>query len=521
MGSSPSIRTEFNFCHLNISTAEKPLGVLDITLSLAPEDYVKDYREHLKATLPNVSLAGFRPGKVPRDVYEKRYGDATIRELAVKRANQTLNKFFSEKNFRFLLQPLWLHDNIGKASCKSPTEITVSVLGITEPQITIPDDFQVAIPSYTLVPPTEDALNALVEDILRNSGASHVVDKSSRNATITGEIQQNIAGEWVFWRNLVFAASNPLVRPNETQTTKDLANGVTVGFTVPFELSEFSLNQLAFASSYNLTQLQLEDFLSKESRFVVTKIEEKEIPPITPELQQKFFKKTFDSDAEFLDAFRKAVVDFYQEKIATKQKEDEINAILEVLNIQLPEKEIEFVLSATNEHGKITYAELIGTLRQMRMSIFIDSLKRKYPDEVELPDDELRDYLIESYRSRIKNNVPLGNFTETANEESHSEGLLEEKEESINTQITENQEHIEFLQNNQESDSDGSSIPSQKEDYLLQLIASISEEQADKTMKNSKQKEEAYKIASSEKIYRFISTNIFQREEKPILISEV
>lgn len=460
-------------------------------------------------------MPGFRPGKVPKDLYEKRYGDAIIKELAAKRANQALNKFFTEEKHSFLLQPLWTQDNIGETTYKSPTEISVTVMGIVTPKIEIPDGFKVTVPKYNLPPLTEEFLSQHIEDILRDNGAEHIVEKSSQNSIVVGEIQQYVDGEWARWGDFTIFLPRINRFSADNETTSALANGITIGYTVPFKLQDFSVDAYGFASMFDLTPAQLEDFLSKESRFTVTKITEKEIPPITPELQQKITKKTFDSEPEFLDELRKGLEEYYRNRVLNKQKEDEFSAILNALNVQLPEQEIEFVLTATNEKRRITYNALQAALRQLRMSVVVDALREKHP-EIELSEEELKESIISGYKSYFGGVVTPDAINKPDSSSTESETLAESSHETSEQpqglEKTTETTLVEEISENNEKPTDTN---------FDEIINSLSEQYAHKVLSDDKQREEAFKKISSEKIYTFISTNFFQVEERQLSISDI
>jgi len=77
-----------------------------IKLKLTPEDYTGKYEEALNKVKKEVTIPGFRPGKVPKSLVKKKYGKSILAEEINKIINDSLYKFIGDEKMRILGQPI-------------------------------------------------------------------------------------------------------------------------------------------------------------------------------------------------------------------------------------------------------------------------------------------------------------------------------------------------------------------------------------------------------------------------------
>lgn len=78
----------------------------EITISLSPNDYEAKVNEGIKKVQKQVSMPGFRPGKVPNGLIKKQYGTQIMVDEINKLLNDAIYKYIEENKIEILGNPL-------------------------------------------------------------------------------------------------------------------------------------------------------------------------------------------------------------------------------------------------------------------------------------------------------------------------------------------------------------------------------------------------------------------------------
>ncbi len=111
-GSSPFIRTRFyrltntETFFVNIQEEKTSELLATVRIQIAREDYAEKLENSLKDLGKKVQIKGFRPGKVPKTMVRKFYGNEVLARELDSIINEQLNSFIKEKQLRILGQPL-------------------------------------------------------------------------------------------------------------------------------------------------------------------------------------------------------------------------------------------------------------------------------------------------------------------------------------------------------------------------------------------------------------------------------
>jgi len=91
-----------------MNITKETTGDLTATLKLeiAEADYQKKYQDELKKFARQAAIPGFRPGKVPVGMIEKRYGMSILMEQINKLVNDELNTFIQNEKLSLLGDPI-------------------------------------------------------------------------------------------------------------------------------------------------------------------------------------------------------------------------------------------------------------------------------------------------------------------------------------------------------------------------------------------------------------------------------
>lgn len=91
---------------MNISKKDIDSLNAEITISVTPSDYEVPVNEALKKAQKQISMPGFRPGKVPSGLIKKQYGTQILVEELNKLLDKTIYNYIQENNLEVLGNPL-------------------------------------------------------------------------------------------------------------------------------------------------------------------------------------------------------------------------------------------------------------------------------------------------------------------------------------------------------------------------------------------------------------------------------
>ena len=83
---------------------------LELTLSVAKDDYQESRSNRLKDFRKKAEIKGFRKGMVPMSLVEKMYGQSALVDAVNDVISESLNNFIHENGFKVLGEPLPAED---------------------------------------------------------------------------------------------------------------------------------------------------------------------------------------------------------------------------------------------------------------------------------------------------------------------------------------------------------------------------------------------------------------------------
>ncbi len=91
---------------MNISRKDLEDNIINLTVTIDPSDYSKQFDSKITSTAAKSALKGFRKGKTPTSVIKKMYGHSLLGELIDEQFEKTLSEYIKENNIRYIAQPL-------------------------------------------------------------------------------------------------------------------------------------------------------------------------------------------------------------------------------------------------------------------------------------------------------------------------------------------------------------------------------------------------------------------------------
>jgi len=104
---------------LNIQSENKEKNTLQLVIEMTPADYQSDYQKQIKQTSKQAALPGFRPGKVPAQLIQAKYGSSILFDLLNKRIGEELDGYVKENNLDLVARPMLIEHSLGTETLKA------------------------------------------------------------------------------------------------------------------------------------------------------------------------------------------------------------------------------------------------------------------------------------------------------------------------------------------------------------------------------------------------------------------
>lgn len=150
-------------------TLEKNEGLERIFKAIISAKYVSQkIQENLKSLAASIQMPGFRPGRVPTDLVERRYGSQILSEVLEETVNEACNELIKDQKIRPALQP-----NVKVESFEKEKDLVVSVSTEVLPEINL-IDFGTLTFEKLVADPTDKQIQEQIE--LEATKSSNVID---------------------------------------------------------------------------------------------------------------------------------------------------------------------------------------------------------------------------------------------------------------------------------------------------------------------------------------------------------
>lgn len=252
----------------------------------------KDYQDKVKKTLKQINMsrpeAGFRPGKVPTAIIEKKYGKAVKFDVINKEVSDALYNYIKENELQVLGNPLPEH---GEDYDLDKTEFTFNFNVGLAPVIDTHVDKNMTLPYYT-IEVSEEMIKRQDEMFRKRYGAQVPGEKVEPNALVKGVIRELNADGSVKEDGIV--AENGILSPQyfKSEEQRNLFIDKKLGDIVVFNPAQTCNSSVTEISS--MLNISKEEAENVKGDF---NIEIKEIIVMRDaELNDEFFTNVFGQD---------------------------------------------------------------------------------------------------------------------------------------------------------------------------------------------------------------------------------
>lgn len=139
-----------------------------VTIQVGPDDYNEKFERAIKKAQQQITMPGFRAGKVPNSLVKKKYGKSILLEELNKVLSDSLNNYISENKLEILGHPL-AKTNQDNLDFDNQKEFSFSFdLGLS-PTIDVQISAELKMP-YSVIKVDDALIEKYLKDVKRNYG---------------------------------------------------------------------------------------------------------------------------------------------------------------------------------------------------------------------------------------------------------------------------------------------------------------------------------------------------------------
>lgn len=364
---------------MNISVKELTKVDKELTLTAKREDLQETFDKAYKKYKNQISLPGFRPGRVPLGMIKKRFGD----EIEYEEINKYVQKVF-EKDVVPEYNPVGETQMIDMVWENDELEVKFKI-GV-KPEVEIKDLSKIKV--NTMVHDvTDEEVQEEVDRTLEREGSWEDVDAkvSKDNKVIIDVISLDEEG-------------NPIEGQEDVDQEIDLRQDGAKDF----------LKQLKGKKNGDVVDMELGDGDEKD-RFRVTI---KKVQKLTlAELNEEFITKNSNGEAKTEDEFKSYIKSqmqsYYDQTASDLFKNEAVEALVEAHEVEVPEVFLEQVLNSYVEQQKqqqggqlpetfdeVVYKEEMRErgLNEAKWYFISQELQEKF-DDIEIKPEDIEEFI--------------------------------------------------------------------------------------------------------------------------------
>ena len=315
---------------------------LELTLSVAKEDYSENRKKKLNGYRKNAEIKGFRKGMVPMSLVEKMYGQQALVDAVNDAISEGLNNFIQENNIRVLGEPLPAEEQASHEWVDG-NEFTFKFDIASNPEVNFELSKDDEVVYYTITV-TEAAKKEMKENLLRQYGSLEEGESAKEDDFIIVDFEQGetkVEGTYVALRNVAEAARKAFV-------------GVKPGDVLDVNVNEAFENETDRASMLKVNKDELAT-LDPMFKMTVKNVKTFVNAPLTEETFEKVFG--VKTEAEFDAKIEERIRAEYSQEADFRFSKDVKTYLLEKADLTLAEKFLKRWVYVVND-GKFSMEDI-------------------------------------------------------------------------------------------------------------------------------------------------------------------
>ena len=302
------------------SSTKTDVNMTELVVEIDAESFEKAVEAAYQRQKKNISMPGFRKGKVPRKMCERTYGENVFYEDAINALlNMELPALIVDNELNVVDTP-----KVEVTAVSKEDGVTMKVICVTKPEISL-DGYKGIEAPKVVKEVTDEDVDQQIENMRQRN--ARVVSVDDRAAEIGDEVNLNFEG---FFGDEAFEGGK-----GENYQLKLGSGQFIPGFedqVAGHKIGENFDVTVKFPEDY-----QMEEYAGKEAVFQcdVKKIETKEVP----ELDDEFAKDVseFDTLAEYKEDVKKKLTEKKEKEARTAKENAAVDKAIENAQMDIPE----------------------------------------------------------------------------------------------------------------------------------------------------------------------------------------
>jgi trigger factor len=342
-----------------MNVVEEKIDALNAVLRVKISE--ADYKEKVDKTLNDYrkqsNLPGFRPGKTPLSLIQKKYGKAVLAEELNKAVNESLNEFITKNNLNVLGNPLPKDDEEVKGDFENPTDFEFAYeIGIS-PEFDLKLSKKTKI-DYLKVAIDKEMLDKEVENLAKRYGTLVPAEEVGEKDMVLGDITE-VDGD-------ISNNSTISLEYVEDKKVKKKFLGLKVGAEIDVNPREISKNDEDMAS---MLAMDVKDIgtVGDKFKFKITEIKSMVPAAIDQALFDKLFGEgTIKSEDELRNKIEEDLSRMFDNDSDRLFNQKIVDELVEKTKLDLPEKFLKkWILASSKE--EVTADQISGATRCFRI----------------------------------------------------------------------------------------------------------------------------------------------------------
>lgn len=387
-----------------------------IKMEITQEDYEQQYQKELREHRRKAVMPGFRPGKVPVSIIEKKYGTTLLVEEVNKVVSSALENYIRDNKLDLLGYPLSrpVDKDIDFTRDRNFTfSFDIAFL----PEINVDLTTFDPIEKYA-VKIDDDALQPFIDRALEDQG--EFIEKETIEAGDFLEVQiDELDQEGIINEDGISNNTRIEIADIADDSFREKLIGGRVSQSFNFDPLKITATPAAAAKMLGIDENEAEN-ISGTFMMEIMKIEHYK----AAEMNEDFYKIIFPNDQinteeEFKERMRQEVKRYYDDDSKHIFARRAFDHLIEINDLQLPEEFLKKWLLANND-GQMSMEEIEKNFDSyqsgMKLQLIQDALMKKYP-EISVSDHDVRTEIMNQFRRYFSASGEMGADDEELNKQ--------------------------------------------------------------------------------------------------------
>jgi len=407
-----------------MNITQEKTGDLTATLKveITENDYAAHYDKELKSYRKQASIPGFRPGKVPMGIIQKKYGIAIMAEEVNKIVSNSINDYIKENNLNILGYPIPNTEKENQLDFATQKDFTFHFDFALTPEIKL-DLSGNTVADYYNIKVEDEIINKYINDIRSRNGNFEDVETIEDTDKVDVQLNEVDDSSNIVEQGISNTAFDFLKKINDKELKQSFI-GLKTGDTLVINLLKATANADETAKILGIENT-LTDKIEANYRVTIEKISRLKLADLSVDL----YKKAFPADeivdeTQFRERVAKEASRAYNEESDKIFVPQTMEKLINEADFDLPDEFMKKWLYVSNE-GKLSIDQIERNFEHykhsMKHQLFENKLITEHP-ELEIKDADVKNEIKKYFSFYIPENDD-----ENSDERNHQLDLIAEK----------------------------------------------------------------------------------------------